>query len=447
MFFASDNGLGASDKVMQAISAANGGARLGYGNDDATKAVVQKLCDLFERDVGVYMVSTGTAANGLALSTMTPPWGIVLCHDESHVIEDECCGPEFFTGGAKLVGIPGRGAKITAAALEAAIAGLGRRVPHNAPIHALSITQSTELGQVYAVDEVKALSAIARANGLGVHMDGARFANAVAALGCTPAEITWKAGVDVLSFGTTKGGGLACEALIYFDPAKGAEMVRRRMRAGHLLSKHRFLAAQMDAFLDGGHWLDLARHANAAAKRLADSLSAIPGVRLPIVPQANGLFPIMRQEIVDALKAEGAAFYPWPDKGLPEAERARPGEQMMRLVTSFATRDEEIERFLAIAAKAAQPLAAGSSHPPSGISENLEAEVRIEGQWVRLTIQDALQRGNGPFRCIACHGPMRAHKRSVTGQRAHFEHFRHNPGCPRTEGFSGTPSRHPDALA
>jgi threonine aldolase len=189
-------------------------------------------------------------------------------------------------------------------------------------------------------------------------MDGARFANAVAALGCTPAEITWKAGVDVLSFGTTKGGGLACEALIYFDPARGAEMVRRRMRAGHLLSKHRFLAAQMDAFLDGGHWLDLARHANAAAKRLADGLVAIPGVRLPIMPQANGLFPIMRQEIVDALKAEGAAFYPWPDKGLPEAERARPGEQMMRLVTSFATRDEDIDRFLAIAAEAARPLAA-----------------------------------------------------------------------------------------
>ena len=133
MFFASDNGLGASDKVMQAISAANGGARRGYGNDDATKAVVSRLCDLFEREVGVYMVATGTAANGLALSTMTPPWGIVLCHDESHVIEDECCGPEFFTGGAKLVGIPGRGAKITAEALSAAIASLGLRPAEPAP--------------------------------------------------------------------------------------------------------------------------------------------------------------------------------------------------------------------------------------------------------------------------------------------------------------------------
>lgn len=358
MFFASDNGLGASDKVMQAILAANGGARLGYGNDDATKAVERRLADLFEREVAVFMVATGTAANGLALSTLTPPWGIVLCHDESHVIEDECCGPEFFTGGAKLVGIPGRGAKITAKALEATIASLGRRVPHNAPIHALSITQSTELGQVYSVAEVTELAGIAKRHGLGVHMDGARFANAVAALGCTPAEITWKAGVDVLSFGTTKGGTIACEALVYFDPAKASEMVRRRMRAGHLLSKHRFLAAQMEAFLDGGHWLELARHANGAAARLAEGLAAIPGVRLPITPEANGLFPIFRQEIVDALKAEGAVFYPWSDKGLPEAERAGAGECMMRLVTSFATTEADIERFLSIAAKAARPLAA-----------------------------------------------------------------------------------------
>lgn len=353
MFFASDNGLGASDKVMQAIAAANGGARLGYGNDEATKAVIRKLSDLFEREVGVYMVATGTAANGLALSTLTPPWGIVLCHEESHVIEDECCGPEFFTGGAKLVGIPGPGARITAAALQRAIAGLGRRVPHNAPIHALSLTQSTELGQVYSVEEVKGLCAIARANGLGVHMDGARFANAVAFLGCTPAEITWKAGVDVLSFGTTKGGGLACEAIVYFDPARGEEMMRRRMRAGHLLSKHRFLAAQMEAFLDGGHWLELARHANAMAARLGAGLAAVPGVRLPLKPQANGLFPIMPEAVVEALKAAGAVFYPWPDKGLPDEERARPGEQVMRLVTSFATRAEEVDRFLAVAQTAA----------------------------------------------------------------------------------------------
>jgi threonine aldolase len=358
MFFASDNGLGASDKVMQAISAANGGARLGYGRDDATHAVEKQLSDLFEREVGVYMVITGTAANGLALSTLTPPWGIVLCHDESHVMEDECCGPEFFTGGAKLVGIRGPGAKITAEALTGTIANLGRRVPHNAPVHALSLTQSTELGLVYSVDELQALCAIARTHGAGVHMDGARFANAVAALGCSPAEITWKAGVDVLSFGTTKGGGLACEAIIYFDPAKGEEMVRRRMRGGHLLSKHRFLAAQMQAFLDGGHWLELARHANAAAARLAAGLAAIPGVRLPVKPQANGLFPIMRQEIVAALQAEGAVFYPWSDKGLPEADRARAGETMMRLVTSFATRDEEIDRFLDVATRAARPLAA-----------------------------------------------------------------------------------------
>jgi threonine aldolase len=357
MFFASDNGLGASDKVMQAILAANAGARLGYGRDEGTRQVEQMLSDLFEREVAAFMVITGTAANGLALSTLTPPWGIVLCHEESHVMEDECCGPEFFTGGAKLIGIRGPGAKITAAALEKTIASLGRRVPHNAPIHALSLTQSTELGLVYSVDEVKALSAIAKAHGLGVHMDGARFANAVASLGCTPAEITWKAGVDVLSFGTTKDGGLACEAIIYFDPAKGAEMTRRRMRGGHLLSKHRFLTAQMEAFLGDDHWLDLARHANAMAARLAAGLAAIPGIRLPYQPQANGLFPIMPQPVIDALTAAGAVFYPWLDKGLPPDQAVRPGEAMMRLVTSFATREEEVDRFLAVA-RAARQIAA-----------------------------------------------------------------------------------------
>lgn len=359
MFFASDNGLGASDRIMAAIAAANdGSARLAYGRDEGTARVERLLSDLFEREVGVFMVATGTAANGLALSTLTPPWGIVLCHDESHVMEDECCGPEFFTGGAKLVGIRGPGARITPEALEATIASLGRRVPHNAPIHALSLTQSTELGLVYSVEEVTALAAIARAHGAGVHMDGARFANAVAALGCTPAEITWKAGVDVLSFGTTKNGALACEAIVYFDPARGEEMVRRRMRAGHLLSKHRFLAAQMEAFLQDGHWLDLARHANAMAARLARGLAGVPGIRLPIRPEANGVFPIMPDAMVEALRAAGAVFYPWSDKGLPESDRARPGETMMRLVTSFATREADVDRFVQVAAGTAAATAA-----------------------------------------------------------------------------------------
>jgi threonine aldolase len=358
MFFASDNGLGASDKVIQAIVAANAGPRLGYGNDEATKRVERQLCDLFEREVGVYMVATGTAANGLALATLTPPWGIVLCHEESHVIEDECCGPEFFTGGAKLVGIPGAGAKITPEALTETLGKLGRRVPHHAPVHALSITQSTELGQVYSIDEVKALTAIARANNLNVHMDGARFANAVAALGCKPADITWKAGVDVLCFGSTKGGALACEAIVYFDPAKGQDMVRRRMRAGHLLSKHRMLAAQMEAFLGDDHWLELSRHANAMASRLHAGLSRVPGIRFPYAVQANGLFPILPKAVDAALKAEDAVFYPWLDKSLAKAEGPGPDEVMVRLVTSFATTAEDVDRFVAIAARTAPAVAA-----------------------------------------------------------------------------------------
>lgn len=353
MFFASDNGLGVSDKVMRAILAANEGARLAYGHDEGTQAVERQLSDLFEREVAAFLVATGTAANGLALSLITPPWGVVLCHDESHVMEDECCGPEFFTGGAKLVGIHGPGAKITPEALKAAIGRLGTRVPHHAPLHAVSLTQATELGQVYSVAEVEALAAIARTSGARVHMDGARFANAVARLGCTPAEITWKAGVDVLSFGTTKCGTLACEAVVCFDPALATDMVRRRMRAGHLVSKHRFLAAQMEAFLDGGHWLDLARHANAAAGRLGDGLARLPGIRLPYRPAANSLFPIVRDDIVAALQAAGAVFATWSDRGLPEGERAGAGETMIRLVTSFATREADVDRFVAIAAAAA----------------------------------------------------------------------------------------------
>lgn len=353
MFFGSDNGLGASDRVMKAIAAANAGPQLGYGNDDATKAVSDRLSHLFEREVAAFMVVTGSAANGLALSTLTPPWGIVLAHEESHIIEDECCGPEFFTGGAKIVGVPGAGAKLTPDGLSKALARLPKRVPHNAPAKVLSLTQSTELGQVYSVAELAALCAIARTHGLAVHMDGARFANAVAHLGCSPAEITWKAGVDVLCFGATKGGALACETMVFFDPARGAEMVRRRMRGGHLLSKHRFLAAQMAAFLDGGHWLDLARHANLMAARLAAGLAQVPGVRVPFAPQANGVFPILPKAAEARLKAAGAVFFPWSDKSLPAGAAVGEDEVLVRLVTSFATSAEDVERFVAVAAGAA----------------------------------------------------------------------------------------------
>lgn len=349
MFLASDNGLGATDRVMAAVMAANSGAALGYGNDDATKRVERQLSDLFEREVAVYLVSTGTAANGLALACLTPPWGVVLSHEESHVNEDECCGPEFFTGGAKLVGVPGLGAKLTPEATAATIARLPKRIPHGAPLTVLSITQSNELGQVYSAAEVAALSALAKSHDMAVHMDGARFANAVASLGCAPADITWRAGVDALSFGTTKGGTIACEAVIFFDPEKGREMVRRRMRGGHLLSKHRFLAAQMEAFLADGHWLDLARHANAMATKLATGLAAVPGIRIPLTPQANGIFPILPKRIEAALKAAGGVFYPWNGHSIPGGRELSADETVVRMVTSFATKPEDVERFTALA--------------------------------------------------------------------------------------------------
>lgn len=351
MFFGSDNGLGASPQVMAALMAANTGAALGYGNDDWTRRVTARMSKLFDRDVAVYLVATGTAANGLALAALSPPWGVVLCHQESHVMEDECGGPEFFTGGAKLIGIEGVGAKITPEALEHTIARLPKRIPHGAPLAALSVTQATELGQVYSVAEVTRLAAIAHASGMGVHMDGARFANAIAHLGCTPAEVTWKAGVDILSFGTTKGGTMGCEAIVVFDPTRGQDLIRRRMRAGHLLSKHRFLAAQMDAFLTDGHWLDLARHANAMAARLAAGLSAVPGIRVPLKVPANEVFPVLPARIETTLKAEGAVFYPWSPESLPPGAQPRAGETCVRMVTSFATPAEDVERLIAIAAR------------------------------------------------------------------------------------------------
>lgn len=353
MFFGSDNGLGASEPIMAAIVAANSGAALGYGNDAATKKLEATMSALFEREVAVYLVATGTAANGLALASLVDPWAVVLTHEQSHVGEDECCGPEFFTGGAKIVGVPGVGCKITPDGLAAVLGRLPRRIPHGAPIQALSITNATELGLVYRPDEVRALSAIAKSEGMALHMDGARFANAVASLGCSPAEITWKAGVDALSFGATKGGAIGCEAVIFFDPAKGAEMVRRRMRAGHLMSKHRFLAAQMQAFLDGDHWLHLAGHANAMAKRLGDGLARQPGARVPLPVEANEVFPVLSAKVEAALKAEGAVFYPWSPHSLPEEGQPRAGETVVRLVTSFATKLEDVERFLAIARNAA----------------------------------------------------------------------------------------------
>ena len=348
MNFSSDNALGASPRVMQALLAANEGAAAAYGSDPHSQRAAQMLCEIFERDCAVFLVATGTAANALALAALAPPWGAVFCHADAHVNRDECGAPEFFGDGLKLVPIKGAGGKLTPAALEARLSRFPRGVVHHVQAHALSLSQATEAGTIYSCEEIAALSGIARSAGMGVHMDGARFANALLTLGRTPAEMTWKAGVDVLCFGATKNGTLACEAVVFFDPAKAENFGFRRKRSGHTISKGRFLGAQMAGYLEDGHWLDLARHANACAAQLSQGLAMLPGVRLPWPCQANEVFALLPGRMDAALRAAGAAYYDW------RAEDVAPGagEVFIRLVTSFATRQEDLARFVAVAAAA-----------------------------------------------------------------------------------------------
>jgi threonine aldolase len=348
--FASDNAVGASPKVMAAIAAANDGAAPAYGNDAWTHRVDEAMSALFGHDVFVSLVPTGTAANALALACVTRPWGAVLTHEESHISDEECGAPEFFTDGAKLVGLGGYGGKLTPDAVTARLARMPQAVKQVQP-QCLSISQATESGLVYTPGEVAALSAVIHPRGMALHMDGARFANAVVSLGCTPADITWKAGVDVLSFGATKNGAWAAEAVVFFDPAKAADMPWRRKRGGHTLSKARFIAAQFEALLDGGHWLDLAQHANTMAARLSAGLARIPGIRLGWPCEANAVFPVMSAELAARLKSKGAVFYDWTAGALAPDNALKHDESIHRFVCSFATRSEDVDALIALAAR------------------------------------------------------------------------------------------------
>jgi threonine aldolase len=297
--------------------------------------------------VTVFLVATGTAANALSLAHLTPPWGAVLCHSEAHCIVHECGAPEFYGGGLRLLGLDGEGGKLVPGTVTAALDQHFGLSPHQVVPAALTLTQATELGTIYRVDEIAALAATAHARGMTVHMDGARLANAVARLGVTPAETTWKAGVDVLSFGATKGGALAAEAVVFFDPARAAAMAERRKRGGHLLSKHRFIAAQFEAFLADGLWLGLARHANHMADRLAAELAGID-LRPAWPVEANLLFVLLPQSMHERLEAAGAHYYVIrTDRTDPGT--VPPGHVLARLVTSFDTTSRDIEKFVALA--------------------------------------------------------------------------------------------------
>jgi threonine aldolase len=283
----------------------------------------------------VFPVATGTAANALALATLTPVWGAIYCHADSHIQTDECGAPEFFAGGAKLLPLPGADAKLAPGTVEAAMIEQG--VVHHVQPAAISISQATEAGTLYRPEEVAALGA--RRYGLALHMDGARFANAVAALGCSPAELTWRAGVDVLSLGATKNGALAAEAVVFFDRARADGFAYRRKRGGHLLSKMRFLSAQLEAYLSDGLWLRCASHANRMAALLSAGLAALPGARLRHPTEANEVFVELPEAAIARLAAAGFGFHRW----------GSPTSRCLRLVAAFDTRAADVEALIAAA--------------------------------------------------------------------------------------------------
>jgi len=343
MFFASDNAGPVHPKIMQRVVDANAGYAMPYGNDPIMEEVRTRIRDVFEApDAAVYLVATGTAANALALACYTQPWQTVFCAQYSHIEEDECNAPEFYSGGAKLTLIP-TADKMTPDALAAAIA----RRPHNTNVHmaqagAVSITQVTEFGSVHTLDELRALTAVAKTADLPVHLDGARFANAQVALGCSAAEMTWKSGVDVVSFGGTKNGCMGVEAVVFFDPDKAWEFELRRKRAAHLFSKHRYLSAQMAGYLEDDLWLDMARSANAACARLAKGLEA-RGAEMMHTPQANMIFTRFPREVHQRLHAAGAKYYVMGG----DVAVGDPAEMLSaRLVCDWSRTDAGVDEFL-----------------------------------------------------------------------------------------------------
>jgi threonine aldolase len=331
---------------MAALIAANTGYALPYGGDDLTAQTIQNIRDLFEApDAAVFLVSLGTAANSLILATLSQPWETVFCHTVAHIHEDECNAPEFYSGGTKLTLVPGPEAKMTAENLRRSILAEETRGVHGPQRGPVSLTQATERGTIYSLKEIQEISATAEEFGLPVHMDGARFANAVQSLGCSAAEMTWKSGVDAVTFGGTKNGLMAVEAVIFFNPKHAWEFELRRKRGAHLFSKHRFLAAQMQSYLAGDLWLDMAKKSNDASARLIQGLKQIPEVQIDFEPQANIIFAQWARAAHQRLHAAGAQYYV-----MAGDHTTGPSDELLpaRLVTDWSTTPENIDKFLDI---------------------------------------------------------------------------------------------------
>jgi len=330
----SDNAAGVAPEILAALSAANVGSALAYGGDEWTARLRDEVRAVFEAPTAeVFPVVSGTAANALGLSALCPPWGAVLCHETAHVFTSECAATSLLGGGAAIRGLPGEGYRLTPEALERAFAEVRWGDPHHSQPAVVSLTQPSDYGTLYTPAQVAALSSTARKRGLRVHLDGARLANALDALGCSPAELTWRAGVDVVTLGATKNGVLSTDAIVSFDGAVSEELVYRTKRAGHVASKMRFQSVQLEAYLADGLWLRLAQKANAGMAQLAHGLDAL-GVRLLAPPQVNIAFAEVAGDAADRLAQAGLLFYV-----------IRPG--VIRLVTSFQTTAAQVEEALA----------------------------------------------------------------------------------------------------
>lgn len=351
MNFASDNVYGVHPAIMAALSDANTGTSPAYCYDDYNKQAEAELSRVFEKEVKAFLVLSGSAANGLALSSVTPGYGAIFCHAEAHSAVDECNLPELYTGGAKIIGLAGEAGKIKPESVQRALAGF-IKAEHDPKPCTVSLTNSTEAGTVYSPTEIKAFSDLIRPRGMKLHMDGARFANALVSTGVTPAELTWKAGVDVMSFGGTKNGAMFLEAVVFFDTSLAQDFLYRRMRAGQLLSKSRYLGAQMLAYLKDDLWLKNATVANGLAQKLAKGLLGIPALHIPFPVQANEIFAVMPRKLFDALQASGAKFYDWIPDGVPGGVAEH--EVFTRFVLSYATPEQHVDEFVALATKLAQ---------------------------------------------------------------------------------------------
>jgi len=331
--FASDNVAGACPEVLEALIKANNGDSAPYGNDDWSKSLQEKFSEIFEKEVIVYPIASGTAANALALSTMTPVFGNIYCHKLSHINNDECGAPEFYTGGAKLIPLMGVAGKIISEELEENIGGVG--IVHHTQPSSVSITQACETGEVYELDEIKKIAETTHKHNLNMHMDGARFANALVSLNCTPAEMTWRSGVDVLSFGATKNGCMAAEAIIFFKPELVGNLAFLMKRSGHLLSKMRFVSAQLEAYITDDVWLRNAKHANEMGKKLSEGLAKHNSIKLVYPTQANEVFAEFPRKTIEHLNLEGYKMNEGELDG-----------QAVRLVTAWNTKISDVENLL-----------------------------------------------------------------------------------------------------